>query len=82
MVCTLEDKDSRRGHKSIYGTHLQSLWRKYQDLDGQQDRIQKQTLQGSRGKVRYRIFNSFTPLQTTEQWKNRMISQIPETMYW
>ena len=25
---------------------------------------------------------SFTPLQTTEQWKNRRISQISENMYW
>ena len=23
MVCTLEDKDSGRGHESIYGPHLQ-----------------------------------------------------------
>ena len=28
-----------------------------------------------------KLFNSFTPLQTTEQWKNRRISQIPENMY-
>ena len=55
--------------------------RKYQDLDGQRDGIQKQTLQGSCREIRYRIFNSFTPLQTTEQCKNRRISQIPENMH-
>ena len=54
--------------------------RKYQDLDGQLDRIQKQTLQGSCREIGYGIFNSFTPLQTTEQWKNRRISQIPENV--
>ena len=42
----------------------------------------KNTLQGSCRENRYGIFNSFTPLQTTEQWKNRRISQIPENMYW
>ena len=81
MVCTLENKDSGRGHESIYGPHLQQLWRKYQDLDGQREGIQKQTLQESCREIRYGIFNSFTPLQTTEQWKNRRISQIPENMY-
>ena len=51
MVCTLENKDSGSSRESIYGPHL--LWRKYQDLDGHRDGIQKQTLQGSRQKIRY-----------------------------
>ena len=77
MVRTLENKDSR-SQKHIWTTSTVTL---EQDLDGQRDGIQKQTLQGSCQEIRYGIFNSFTPLQTTEQWKNRRISQIPENMY-
>ena len=55
---------------------------KYQNHDRQWDRVQEQTLQGSCQETRYGIFHSFTPIQTTEQWEDRRIPQVPENMYW
>ena len=49
-----------------YMEHIYSNWGEYQDTNGQWDRIQKQTFQRSHQKIRYGIFNSFTPLQTTK----------------
>ena len=45
MVCTIKDKDSSRGSDSIQEPHLLHLWRKCENLDGQWDRFQEQTLQ-------------------------------------
>ena len=66
MVCTPEDKDSRRSCKSIYGPHLQQFRRKHQNSNRQLNRIQEQTLQRSCCKTRYEIFNSFTSIQATK----------------
>ena len=81
MVHTIKDKDSGRSSQSINRSHLQSLWRKCQNHDGQRDRVQEQTLQGSRREVGHQIFHPFTTVQTTKQWEDRGISQIPKDMH-
>ena len=47
MVYTIKDKDSSIGSDSIQEPHLLQLWRKCENLDGQWDRVQEQTLQES-----------------------------------
>ena len=81
MVYTIKDKDSGQSSHSIYRSHLQSLWRKCQSHDRQWDRVQERTLQGSLREVRHRIFHPFNTIQTTKQWEDRGISQIPKGMH-
>ena len=44
----LKTKTAEEVVKSIYGPHLLQFWRKYQNTHRQWNRIQKQTVQGSR----------------------------------
>ena len=53
-----------------------------QNHDGQWDKVQKQTLQGSHRETRHGIFHPFTTIQTTKQWKDRGIPQIPKGVHW
>ena len=82
MMYTIKDKGSGQSSQGIYRSHLQSLWRKCQNHDGQWDRIQEQTLQGSHREVGHQIFHPFTTIQTTNQWEDRGISQISKGMHW
>ena len=68
--------------EEVSKAYLDHIYRKYQNHDRQWDRVQEQTLQGSHRETRYRIFHSFTPIQTTEQCEDRRIPQVPENMYW
>ena len=54
---------------------------KCQNNDGQWDRVQKQTLQGSHHQTGHRILHTFTIIQTTEQWEDRGIPQISKGMH-
>ena len=44
--------------------------------------FKKQTLQGRCQETRHGIFHPFTTIQTTKQWKDRRIPQIPKGMHW
>ena len=65
----------------IPGPHLQLIWRKCQNTDRQWDRAQEQVLQGSHHQTELRIFHPFTTIQTTKQWEDRGIPQVPESMH-
>ena len=57
-----------KAHLWITSIHL--LWRKYQNTDGQWNRVQEQTLQGSCRQTGHGILHTFTIIQTTKQWED------------
>ena len=80
MVNTIKDKDSR-GSDSTQEPHLLHLWRKCENPDRQRDRVKKQTLQASHRGTREQYIYPFTTVQTTKQWENRGIPQIPQSLH-
>ena len=64
-----------------YLDHIYSNFGGSVKYDRQWDRVQKQTLQGSHQETRHRIFHPFTTIQTTKQWKDRGIPQVPKGVH-